>query len=251
MIENANSITDRLIKDSGIVEGMRVLDVGCGNGEVSLLLANAVGSNGEVVGIDRNEAALSIARDRAKSENVSNVSFLAVDISNSLSEIGIYDAVVGRRVLMYLPNPIDVLRNISGVLKENGIVAFQEIDSTVTPGRTEPLPLHEKVNKWIWRTIEKEGANINMGFALPSVLQQSGFVVENIMAEANIQGQKTHHPLAKVVRAILHRIVEHGVATKTEIEIETLEQRLNDERSDSSVFISELSFSIWARKISV
>ena len=248
MIGNANSITDRLIKDSGIVEGNRVLDVGCGSGEVSLLLAKVVGPKGEVVGIDCNEKALDVARNRAKDEHISNVSFLSADISNPLTEIGIYDAVVARRVLMYVPDPHNVLRNISGVLKNNGIVAFQEIDSTLSPGQKESLPLHEKVNKWIWDTIEKGGANINMGFTLPSVLQESGFVVESIKAEANIQGQRSHTPLANVVRAILHRIVEFGVASKTEIDIETLEQRLKDERSGSSVFISELTFSIWARK---
>lgn len=249
MIEHVNSITDRLINDAGIVEGMRVLDVGCGNGEVSLLIAKAVGSNGEVVGVDRNEELLSVARNRVKEESISNVTYLAADISNSLSEIGIFDAVVGRRVLMYLPNPMQVLKNLSAVLKENGIVAFQEVDSTVSSVQTQVLPLHEKVNKWIWNTIEKEGADITMGFTLPPMLQKSGFVVENIKAEANVQGQKSHHPLASVVRAISKRIIEHGVATKTEIDIESLEQRLKDERSGSSVFISELTFSVWGKKV--
>jgi len=249
MIEDGNAITNRLIKDARIVEGMSVLDLGCGRGGVSLLLAKSVGPSGHVVGIDRNDKVIKIARNRVKDENISNVNFLAVDLSNTLSGIGVYDAIVGRRILMYLPNPVGVLRKLSELLKEDGVVAFQEIDSTVSVSRAEPIPLHEKVNGWIWKTIEKEGANINMGFTLPSLLKESGFSVGNIKAEANIQGQKSHSPLVEVVRAMLHRIVEHGVADKAEIDIDSLEKRLKDERPESSIFISDLSFSVWGRKL--
>ena len=176
------------------------------------------------------------------------MTFLAVDLSNSLPEIGMYDAIVGRRVMMYLSNPADVLRKLSELLKDGGVIACQEIDSTVSASRTYPMPLHEKVNQWIWSTIEKEGGNTNIGFTLPSLLQESGFIVGNIKAEANIQGQSSHSSLADVVRAIAHRIVEYGVANNAEIDIDTLEHRLNAERPASSVFISNLSFSIWARK---
>lgn len=41
---------------------MRVLDIGCGRGEVSLLLAKMVGSVGEVIGIDQDESAIDLAR---------------------------------------------------------------------------------------------------------------------------------------------------------------------------------------------
>jgi len=249
MIEDENSITRRLIKDAGIIEGMRVLDLGCGKGDVSLLLAKVVGPSGEVVGIDRNEKALDIARTRVTSEKLANVEFLTVDLSKPLPEMGIYDVVIGRRVLMYLSNPVDVLLKIAGVLKKNGMIAFQEIDATVSASAIKRFPLHEKVTKWIWNTIEKEGANINIGFTLPSLLQESGFAVGNIKAEANVQGQKSHGSLFTVVSAISPRISAHGVASKTEIDIDTLEQRLKDERIDHSVFISDLSFSILGHKI--
>ena len=249
MTEDENSITQRLIKDARILEGMRVLDLGCGKGDVSFMLAKVVGSSGEVVGIDRNGKMLEIARNRAEDEKQLNVSFLTADLSNSLPEMGVFDAIVCRRVLMYLANPADILKKLSGLLKEGGIIACQEIDATVSASRTTPLPLHEQVNQWIWRTIEKEGANTNMGFTLPSLLQESGFAVGNIKAEANIQGQQSHSSLADVVGAITHRIVAHGIANKAEIDIETLEQRLTDERPESSVFISSLSFSIWGHKI--
>jgi ubiquinone/menaquinone biosynthesis C-methylase UbiE len=48
-------ITERLLRSAGIEPGMRVLDIGCGAGDVSMLAAELVGSTGSVVGIDRNE----------------------------------------------------------------------------------------------------------------------------------------------------------------------------------------------------
>jgi len=70
MSTNANSITERLLTDAGISTGMRVLDIGCGSGEVSLLLARMVGSNGEVLGIDHDEQSIAVARKRVQSKNL-------------------------------------------------------------------------------------------------------------------------------------------------------------------------------------
>src|SRR5262249_41337764 len=51
-------ITERLMRDAGIGRGMRVLDMGCGVGDVSMLAAELVGGPGSVVGIDRSSAAI-------------------------------------------------------------------------------------------------------------------------------------------------------------------------------------------------
>ena len=51
-----------------------------------------------------------------------------------------------------------------------------------------------------------------------------------------------------MVQFILPRIVEQGIATEAEVDIETLAERLRNERPESSVFISDLAFSVWARK---
>lgn len=57
--------TRRLIGACGIHEGMRVLELGCGVGDVSLLLAEAVGTSGRIVAVDREMRAVDIARRRA------------------------------------------------------------------------------------------------------------------------------------------------------------------------------------------
>lgn len=57
--------TRRLIGACAIHEGMRVLELGCGVGDVSLLLAEAVGTSGRIVAVDREMRAVDIARRRA------------------------------------------------------------------------------------------------------------------------------------------------------------------------------------------
>jgi cyclopropane fatty-acyl-phospholipid synthase-like methyltransferase len=56
-------ITERLLREAGVAPGMRVLDLGCGTGDVALLVAELVGPNGAVVGIDRNGDVLTVAGD--------------------------------------------------------------------------------------------------------------------------------------------------------------------------------------------
>jgi len=244
-----NMMTERLLVDAGITSGMRVIDVGCGSGEVSLVLARLVGEGGHVLGLDRDAQSLTTARERAHDQNRHNVSFLQSDLSEPMSGLAPFDAIVGRRVLMYLPNPVDTIRCLIAALRSGGVVIFEESDSTMVPGRLAPLPLHDQVISWIWQTVEREGANIHMGFDLPSVLDQAGLVVEHVRAEAAIQGQDTHYPLAYIVRAMLPRIIQHGVADEKEIDIETLEQRLTAERiAANSVYVSDMAFGAWARK---
>src|SRR5215470_17333123 len=92
--------TLRLFEQAGISEGMRVLDLGCGVGDVSFTARKLVGTSGEVLGIDRSEVAVAEAQKRAAAAGLRNVQFLASDLDNFRSEKK-FDAVVGRLVLMY------------------------------------------------------------------------------------------------------------------------------------------------------
>src|SRR6185295_18276921 len=104
------SIT-RFLEDAGIETGMKVLDVGCGAGDVSFLAAELVGPRGRVVGIDLNDAILETARTRAREAGHGNVTFLNKRIPDGLSGLDTdFDAVIGRRVLCYIPSPDEALR---------------------------------------------------------------------------------------------------------------------------------------------
>ena len=74
-------ITERLLADAGIRAGMRVIDVGCGRGDVSFMVARLVGEQGQVQGVDRDARAVAMARERARELNLARVSFVEGDFS--------------------------------------------------------------------------------------------------------------------------------------------------------------------------
>jgi ubiquinone/menaquinone biosynthesis C-methylase UbiE len=66
-------ITERLLRDAGLRQGMRVLDLGSGTGDVSMLAADIVGPSGSVVGIDRNQRTVELAQRRASEAGYSQL----------------------------------------------------------------------------------------------------------------------------------------------------------------------------------
>jgi ubiquinone/menaquinone biosynthesis C-methylase UbiE len=70
-----------LLRLDGIASGMRILDVGCGAGDVSVLLAGLVGPDGAVVGVDMDPAVLELARERTAASGLGNVSFVEANLA--------------------------------------------------------------------------------------------------------------------------------------------------------------------------
>jgi hypothetical protein len=88
-----------------------------------------------------------------------------------------------------------------------------------------------------------------MGFDLASVLEQAGLTVEQVRAEAIVQTPRAHHAMGPIVRAMLPRIVRQGVASEEEINVDTLDQRLLEERQKANAtYVGDMVFGAWARK---
>jgi ubiquinone/menaquinone biosynthesis C-methylase UbiE len=242
-------MTERLFIQAGIAPGMRVLDVGCGSGDVAILVARLVGAEGEVVGIDREPRMLATARERARSSDLAKLSFIEGDFRELGSEHGLFDAAVGRLVLMYQADPVDAVRCLARSVRPGGLIVFQEYDSTVPPASLVPFPLEEQVRRWIWETFERSGADVHMGFKLYSVLLEAGLSVPEVRAEAIVRTPTTRHPTVPLVRVLLPRMVEYGIATEREVDVETLEMRLLEERQKaSSTYVGNIVFGAWARR---
>src|SRR5262245_1685003 len=74
-------LTERLFRDAGMQPGMRVLDIGCGVGDVSFLAVQLVGNDGAVIGVDRAAEAVDVASARAAAAGVTNVRFVVGDVA--------------------------------------------------------------------------------------------------------------------------------------------------------------------------
>jgi 2-polyprenyl-3-methyl-5-hydroxy-6-metoxy-1,4-benzoquinol methylase len=249
MTNPAEDVTRRLLFDAGVRDGMRVLDIGCGHGDVTLLAAALVGKNGSVLGVDRDERPLAAARIRARDLNLAQVAFARGSLDILTPEHGVFDAVIGRRVLMYQPDAVACLSRLKNVLAPGGLIVLQEHDSTGMPICLPAMPLHQKVNGWIWKTVTHEGADLQMGLHLAPALTLAGFRIERVRAEATVLTADQVHHIASIIRAMFTRIVDAGVATPEEIAIDSLEQQLEAERrAANGTCIWEMVFGAWARK---
>lgn len=99
--------------------GMAVLDVGCGWGDMSLQVAEAVGPTGRVVGIDCVDAFLEEGRKDAAAKGLTNVTFVRGDAEVALPE-NEFDYVIARFGTMFFTNPVAALRRMRLALKPGG-----------------------------------------------------------------------------------------------------------------------------------
>src|SRR5690606_5935580 len=104
-------LTQDILVRAGLAKGMRVLDLGCGAGDVSIIAADLVGPEGTVLGIDPAPEALSIARARLDALGKTWVKFELGSLESS-SNGAEFDAVIGRFILIHLSSPADALRRL-------------------------------------------------------------------------------------------------------------------------------------------
>src|SRR5437899_622053 len=165
--------TERLFREAGIGPGQRVLDLGSGLGDVSMLVARLVGPSGEVVGIERDASSVERAQARVAAAGFRNVSFTQTDVSQIVSDKP-FDAAVGRFILMFLPDPVSVLRSVAGLVRPGGVLAFQEPSWIPMLALGDRLPLWSSVLRSIHETFLRSGANPEMGLALYPIFQEIG-----------------------------------------------------------------------------
>ncbi|WP_433894756.1 class I SAM-dependent methyltransferase [Streptomyces sp. CA-111067] len=131
--------TDHLLRLAGLGPGMRVLDVGCGLGDVTMQAARLVGPEGHVLGADVDDDLLAAARQRAKKAGLDNVAFAYAE-TPGIPVDGSVDAVIGRLILMHLKDPASAVRSLGTLVRPGGIISFQEVDiAYATSERAAPL----------------------------------------------------------------------------------------------------------------
>ena len=165
-------ITERLFREAGIGPGQRVLDIGSGVGDVAMLAARLVGPSGEVVGVERDTRSIARARARVTEAHLHNVTFTQSDVGE-IRDGKPFDAVVGRFILMFVPDPVAALRSISQLVRPGGVFAFQEPSWVPVLAHLAPLPLWSATASLIHETM-RACANPEMGPDLYYTFQEAG-----------------------------------------------------------------------------
>jgi ubiquinone/menaquinone biosynthesis C-methylase UbiE len=235
--------TERLFRRAGIGPGMRVLDLGCGAGDVSFLAAEIVGPTGSVLGIDRDPGVLEIARERARQTGSTTVSFEERSV-DEFRDSGPFDAVVGRFVLLYQPDPASALVRIRGLLRAGGILALAEPDMSQAVRSWPPVALWDQATEWIRETFRRGGVHHDIGARLYPLIRRAGFPAPEMRQDVRVGGGETLRPLYEhctdMIRSLLPRMEQFGVATAEEVQVETLAERLEHETNAAESQIAYL-----------
>lgn len=112
----------------GAREGASLLDAGCGPGEDTLALAEIVGPDGRVTGVDSDKTLLRTARLRAKQAGAGWVDHTFATLPKLPFESATFDGARSERVFQHLPQPLESLREVVRVTKPGGRVVLMEPD---------------------------------------------------------------------------------------------------------------------------
>jgi ubiquinone/menaquinone biosynthesis C-methylase UbiE len=178
--------TEQALRLAGLEPGMRVLDVGCGPGDVSLAAAHIVGPTGSVTAVDEQSSILDVAAQRAAEHGASNIAFHQTEIAN-FTPAEPFDAVIGRLILMHLPDPVVALRKLAGLVRPGGVVTFQDFEVSAASSVPE-LPLFTRVRDLIVQAFRGAGATTEMGTSLYRVFGRAGLSAPRMTMGACLGG---------------------------------------------------------------
>jgi SAM-dependent methyltransferase len=242
-------ITRRLFEAAGLSVGMRVLDVGSGAGDVAFLARQLVGRSGEVVGVERSPAAVATARARARIRRYENVEFIEGDI-RQVALASNFDAVVGRLVLMYVPDPSAVVRHVAEHTRRGGLIVFQEFD-TYGSRAVPPAPTYDRVITLMRQALRAAGSDTELGLKLKGVFSDAGLPTPDFRFESLVAGAAAHpayHIVTEVTRSLLPVIERCGLASASELDLDTLADRMQEEvTARNGVIVSPALVGAWTR----
>jgi len=229
--------------------GMRVLDVGSGTGDVAFLAANLVGLAGQVVGVDRSATALARARTRAERQSLINVTFRETDVLEIAFDEP-FDAAIGRYVLCFQPDPVTFVRSIANLVRPGGIILFHEPDREQMRS-FPPAPTYDRACQWVSETYRRTGVDARMGVKLYSTFRAAGLEGPTMRMHAIIGGANASdevHLDADQALVLASDIEQLGIATASELDIETLVERITEElAANQSIIIGRAEIGAWSR----
>ena len=250
-------VTEKFFRAAGLAPGMRVLDIGSGMGDVAMLAADIVGPSGQVVGVDRDPAVLEHARVRTVDYGCAPwVTFEAADVDAYVATAP-FDAVVGRYVLLYLPDAAATLRHLLTNVKPGGIVVFHDLDLTDPRPSHPPCALWDRSYRVVQDAFERIGRPLDFGRKLGHTFVRAGLPFPTVVQDGAVGGGRGSYLypwLATTVMSVAPRLAGLGLELPPEIAapdaaLDTLAVRLEEEavRLDSQV-AAPVQYGAWTRK---
>jgi hypothetical protein len=157
---------------------------------------------------------------------------------------------VGRFVLMYQPDPAQTIRRFLPAVRSGGSVAFLEADYRHEVAGTQG-PILQEATALILSTLEQVGAESRMGPKLHQTMIDAGLPPPMMITES-IVGAPERSPvpmiLAEVLQTLMLAMLQLGVVTEAELDIDTLERRIQAEAAElGGCLAAPAMISAWSR----
>ena len=161
-----------------------------------------------------------------------------------------FDAAVGRFILMFLPDPVSVLRSVVRLVHPGGVVAFQEPSWTVMLALGARLPLWFRVRQLIHEILLRSGTNPEMGLALYPIFQEVGLPAPKMHLEMPLGNDAAFIGLTSDLLCSLRPLADqHKVSLKELGDLDTLPDRICAEVAAANTVASLIAMvGAWSRK---
>ena len=221
--------SDTQLDRIGIKRGESVVDLGCGPGGVLHLLAERVGANGTVLGIDRGSHFVQLARRFVADRGLAQVEVREGDAYDTGLPRGAFDGAHMRLLLVNVPEPERIVRELVSLVRPGGWVASFEADY-VPHCLDPPLPAWSRLLDAYAAYARAQGIDLSVGRHLHRLFRDAGVV--DIQVDAIIHVFPTDHERRSFPRGLIgnisDRLVDGGFITREDLQrdIEALEQHL-------------------------
>jgi len=237
--------TRALLAEVGISSGAVCLDIGCGGGDVTVALARRAGPTGRALGVDLDETKIDIARQEAVRHGLANVAFEVRDAA-AWEPDEPFDVVYARFLLTHLRDPSIVVSALHRHTRPGGVAIVEDIDFRGHFAEPESDALRRYVD-WYTRSVQRRGADPNIGPRLPGLLRAAGF--EDVQ-------MKLVHPAALVggiklltcitLESIAEAVLQDGLTTEDELRT-TIAELYAFARDPHTVLGGPRVFQAWGR----
>lgn len=213
-----NPSTQQLLINSGLRPGMKVLEVGCGTGELACWIATQVSPYGHVVAIDNSSKQLQLAKNIADKLEIKNITFILLSVYDLDQLTDSFDIIFSRWLLAHLLRPLEGLMAMYRRLKLGGSLVSElaNLDSSFI------YPKNPLLQRWydVWTGVLKsEGKDIELGYKLPFILADMGCHPVNVaLFQPMLSTFEEKASLGMDIKEAAEFIVKNKVATKQEVE---------------------------------